>query len=171
MSSHTDTTNRTTTAVNGQWLSLKTGSSSYALAAAQTTAARFFSNLYNATGTYAVHNSDDTRQIVLQGASAPLLYLLDATNPRTDTIPKGQLMEWATFTTDGNVLGVKDGSTLTSRTFAAVKQTDGSYTLALYDGKYFDLLGEREGELTRFVGVSKVDATVTPVTINLVKAT
>ena len=43
-------------------------------------------------------------------------------------------MEWATFTMDSNVLFVKDGSTLTNRTFVAVKGTDNSYTVALYDG-------------------------------------
>ncbi|KAF2645768.1 hypothetical protein P280DRAFT_513655 [Massarina eburnea CBS 473.64] len=140
-----------TTAVNNQYLALKTGSSSYAMNGTQAAASKFFSTKYEKTGTWAIHNSDDTRQIVLQGSSSALLYLLDATDPRTDTIPKGQLMEWATFTKDNNVLGVKDGSTLTNRTFAAVKQTDGSYTLALYDG------------------ASTVDADISPVTLSLVK--
>ena len=45
-------------------------------------------------------------------------------------------MEWATFTLDSNTLFVKDGSTLTNRTFVAVKGADGGYGVALYDGKY-----------------------------------
>lgn len=71
---------------------------------------------------------------MLQGADGVLLFLNDATNPSTDTIPKGTLMEWATFTMDNNVLGVKDGSALTNRTFVAVGSS-GSYSLALYDGE------------------------------------
>lgn len=43
-------------------------------------------------------------------------------------------VEWATFTMDNNVLGVNDGSTLKNRTFAAVRGTGTTYTLALYDG-------------------------------------
>lgn len=60
---------------------------------------------------------------------------MDATNPNSGNIPAGQLMEWATFTTDNNVLFVKDGSTLTNRTFVAVKGSGTDYTVALYDGK------------------------------------
>ncbi|KAF1950704.1 hypothetical protein CC80DRAFT_482337 [Byssothecium circinans] len=141
------------TTVNSQYVTLKTGSTSYALNANAASASKFFSIKYDKTGTYAFHNSDDTRQVVLQGTSSALLYLLDATNPSTDTIPKGSLMEWATFTRDNDVVGVKDGSTLTNRTFAAVKQSDGSFNLALYDGE------------------SSVTADITPLTLNLVKAT
>lgn len=122
--------------MSGQWVSLKSGSTSYVLASAQTSATKFFTNKYDATSTYAIHNADDTRQIALQGTDGVLLYLIDATNPSSDNIPKGQLMEWATFTMDNNVLGVKDGSTLTNRTFVAVKGSDNGYGLALYDGKY-----------------------------------
>jgi hypothetical protein len=128
-----------TTAVNNQWVTLKSGSTSYGLASAQSSATKFFMNKYAATGTYAIYNSDDTRQIALQGETGVLLYLVDATSPNTDKIPKGQLMEWATFTTDSNLLGVKDGSTLTNRTFVGVKAADNSYTLALYDGELIDL--------------------------------
>jgi hypothetical protein len=93
-------------------------------------------NQYAPTGTYAIHNADDTRQIALRGANGVLLYLVDVTNPSSDTVPGGQLMEWATFTTDNNVLGVKDGSTLPNRTFVAVRGTGTTYTVALYDGKW-----------------------------------
>jgi hypothetical protein len=114
---------------------LGTGSTSYSLAAAQTAATKFFVNKYDATSTYAFHNADDTRQVALQGTSGALLYVVDVTNPSGSNIPGGQLMEWATFTMDNNVLGVKDGSTLTNRTFVAVQGTGSAYTVALYDGK------------------------------------
>lgn len=123
-----------TTAVSNQWVSLPSGTS-YVLNSAQTAATKFFVQKYDATSTFAVHNADDTRQVALQGADGTLLYFVDATNPSSSTIPKGQLMEWATFTMDNNVLGVKDGSTLTNRTFVAVRGADGGYGIALYDGK------------------------------------
>jgi hypothetical protein len=90
---------------------------------------------YNATNTWAFHNADDTRQLALRGPDGVLLYMVDVTNPNSGSIPGGQLMEWATFTFDNNVLGVNDGSTLKSRTFAAVAGTGTTYSLALYDGK------------------------------------
>lgn len=125
----------TTTAVNNQWVSLKTGQSGYTLASAQTAATKFFVNEYKPTATYAFHNADDTRQVALRGSSSALLYLVDVTNPSSDNIPGGQLMEWATFTMTDNVLGVKDGSVLPNRTFVAVRGADGGYGLALHDGK------------------------------------
>jgi hypothetical protein len=123
-----------TTAVNNQWVTLRTGQAAYTLTGTQATAAKFFLNQYKPTGTYAVHNSDDTRQVALQGPDGVLLYLVDAQSPTQTTIPGGQLMEWATFTTDNNLLGVKDGSTLPNRTFVAVRGSDGGYGIALYDG-------------------------------------
>lgn len=121
--------------MNNQWVTLPSGSGNYGLASAQTSAAKFFVQKYNATNTWAFHNADDTRQIALRGPTGALLYLVDVTNPNTDNIPSGQLMEWATFTMDNNVLGVNDGSALKSRTFAAVRGTGSTYTLALYDGE------------------------------------
>lgn len=121
---------RSVAAVANQWVTLANGSTSYTLASAQTSAAKFFINKYNATNTYAFHNADDTRQVALRGSNGTLLYLIDVTNPRSDTIPGGQLMEWATFTTDNNVLGVNDGSALKNRTFVSV-----GGQLALYDGE------------------------------------
>jgi hypothetical protein len=111
-------------------VTLASGSSSYSLAVAQTTATKFFFQKYNATNTYAFHNADDTRQLSLRGQNGTLLCLVDATNPSSGDIPGGQLMEWATFTMDNNVLGVHDGSTLKNRTFVAV-----GGQLALYDGE------------------------------------
>ncbi|KAF2658247.1 hypothetical protein K491DRAFT_766703 [Lophiostoma macrostomum CBS 122681] len=144
-------TKSTTTTVSGQWLALATGSTQYSLATAQTAATKFFTNKYDATGTYAFHNADDTRQVALQGTNGTLLYVVDVTNPSSGTIPAGQLLEWATFTTDSNVLGVKDGSTLTNRTFVAVQGTGNAYTVALYDG------------------ASNTTAKITPITLNIVK--
>ncbi|KAF2749809.1 hypothetical protein M011DRAFT_277135 [Sporormia fimetaria CBS 119925] len=80
-------------------------------------------------------NGDDTRQVALRGPSGVLLYVVDVQSPNAGTIPGGQLMEWGTFTMDNNVLGVKDGSTLTNRTFVAVQGTGSDYGLAFYDGK------------------------------------
>ena len=123
--------------MNNQWVSLKTGSTSYTLASAQTAAAKFFTDQYKPTGTYAFHNADDTRQVALQGPNGTLLYVIDVTNASTANIPGGQLMEWATFTIDNNQLGVKDGSTLVNRTFVAVQGADNGYGLAFYDGMSF----------------------------------
>jgi hypothetical protein len=141
------------TAVSGQWVALKTGATAYTLATAQAAATKFFINQYKPTSTYAFHNADDTRQVALQGPNGVLLYLVDVTNPSSTNIPGGQLMEWATFTIDSTVLGVKDGSTLTNRTFVAVQGTDGGYGLALYDG------------------ASNTTQNIFPVTLNVVKAT
>ncbi|KAH7356131.1 hypothetical protein BKA66DRAFT_473962 [Pyrenochaeta sp. MPI-SDFR-AT-0127] len=130
---------RTVTAIVNQWVTLASGSTSYTLGSTQTAATKFFINKYNATNTYAFHNADDTRQLALQGTNGTLLYLVDVTNPRADTIPGGQLMEWATFTTNNNILGVNDGSTLQNRTFASV-----GGQLALYDGElHFSLKDDR----------------------------
>ncbi|KAF2033743.1 hypothetical protein EK21DRAFT_32834, partial [Setomelanomma holmii] len=147
-----DTHPRATTAVNNQRVTLPSSLSSYALATAQTSATKFFVQKYNATNTWAFHNADDTRQLALQGPNGTLLYLVDATNPSSDDILTGQLMEWATFTVDNNVLGVNDGSTPKNRTFAAVKGAGTSYTLALYDG------------------VSSTTQTISPVTLNLARS-
>ncbi|KAF2263607.1 hypothetical protein CC78DRAFT_617514 [Lojkania enalia] len=141
------------TAVNNQWVSLKTGQTSYTLAAQQSAAAQFFIDQYKPTGTYSFRNTDDTRQIALQGPDGTLLYMVDVTNPSSTNIPGGQLMEWGTFTIDNNVLGVKDGSLLTNRTFVAVEGSDGGYSIALYDG------------------ASNTTQNITPITLNIVKVT
>jgi hypothetical protein len=124
-----------TAAVSNQWIGLKTGSTSYALSSTQAGGTKFFIRKYDPTGTYAFYNADDTRQVALLGPNGILLSLVDFTNPNTGSIPSGQLMEWATFTNDNNVLFVKDGSTLTNRTFVAVKGSGSDYTVALYDGE------------------------------------
>lgn len=131
---------RATPSINNQWVTLPTSSSSYTLTAAQTSATRFFVLKYNATNTWSFHNADYNRQVALQGQNGTLLYMVDVLLPSAGNIPAGQLMEWATFTMDGSVLGVSDGSTLTSRTFVSA-----AGGLALYDGKS-EILGMREGD-------------------------
>jgi hypothetical protein len=124
-----------TTAVNNQWATLKTSASGYTLAAAKNAAAKFFLGQYRPTGTYAFHNSDDLRQVALQGPDGVLLYVVNVTSPNSNNISGGQVMDWATFTIDNNQLGVKDGRTLTNRTWVAVQGSDGGYEIALYDGE------------------------------------
>ncbi|KAF2737872.1 hypothetical protein EJ04DRAFT_574347 [Polyplosphaeria fusca] len=140
-----------TTAVNNQWVALQTGKTNYVLTGTQSAGSKFFIDQYKPTGTWSFRNTDDTRQLALQGANGVLLYLVDITNPSSSNIPSGQLMEWGTFTTDNNALGVKDGSTLTTRTFVAVKGSDNGYGLALYDG------------------VSNTTQAISPITLSLVK--
>ena len=160
------------TGANNQWVSLKTGATQYSLASGQAAATKFFVNLYKPTNTYAIHNADDTRQVALQGSSSYLLNVVDVTNPSSDKIPGGQLMEWATFTLDNNVLGVKDGSTLTNRTFAAVPASGGSgYNLAFYDGKLLELGQYANYALNKSPGVSKTDTALVFITLSVVKAT
>jgi hypothetical protein len=132
--SHAYSFRRATTALNNQWVTLPSGTTNYTLASAQTSATKFFVQKYNATQTWAFHNADDTRQLALRGPDGALLYMVDLTNPSSGSIPDGQLMEWATFTFDNNVLGVSDGSTLKGRGFVAVQGTGNRYSLALYDG-------------------------------------
>ena len=128
---------RATTALNNQYVSLKTGQTTYSLGP-QASAAKFFFRKYDPTGTWSFYNSDDTRQVALLGANSILLNFVDFTSPSADKIPGGQFMEWGTFTTDNNLVGVKDGSTLTNRTFVGVKGSDNSYTVAFYDGTWID---------------------------------
>ncbi|KAF2196304.1 hypothetical protein GQ43DRAFT_383622, partial [Delitschia confertaspora ATCC 74209] len=135
-----------------QYLTLAPSSTRYTLAATASSAARFFTTQYTPTGTYALHNSDDSRQVALQGTTSVLLNLIDATNPNSTNIPGGSLMEWATFTTEGNSLGVKDGSTLANRTWVVVGSGTGTGGVALYDG------------------VSNTTQSIVPITISLVKA-
>jgi hypothetical protein len=132
--SHAYSFRRATAALNNQWVTLPSGTTNYTLASAQTSATKFFVQKYNATQTWAFHNADDTRQLALRGPDGVLLYMVDVTNPSSGSIPGGQLMEWATFTFDNNVLGVSDGSTLKGRGFVAVQGTGNRYSLALYDG-------------------------------------
>jgi hypothetical protein len=81
-------------------------------------------------------------------------------------------MEWATFTMDGNVLGVSDGSTLKSRTFVGVRGTGSAYTLALYDGESSIAFRgcDVDDVLMGDPGVSNTTQTIVPLTLNLVRS-
>jgi hypothetical protein len=125
---------------------------------------------YNATNTWAFHNADDTRQLALRGPDGVLLYMVDVTNPNSGSIPGGQLMEWATFTFDNNVLGVNDGSTLKSRTFAAVGGTGTTYSLALYDGKSTLMRIRLQVNANGEIGVSNTTQTLSALTLNMIRS-
>lgn len=127
--------NRATKEVADHWVTLSNSSADYGLVKERLAAATFFVQKYDATNTFAFHNTNYVRQIALQGPDGVLLYMVDVKSPNATTIPSGYLMEWATFTMEGNVVGVNDGSALENRTFVAVKDADSeTYTLALYDG-------------------------------------
>jgi hypothetical protein len=74
---------------------------------------------------------------VLRGReeSGELLYMDDVLYP---SVSGGELIEWGVFIMDGNVLGVRDGSALTRRSFVAVhpEAEGGTYEVALYDGEF-----------------------------------
>ncbi|PVH94984.1 hypothetical protein DM02DRAFT_571995 [Periconia macrospinosa] len=126
-------------AVTNQWVTLK--GKNYVLGGTtQSAAAKFFSIKYNATNTYSLLNSDDTRQVVLAGANTTLLYFTDVTSPTGAGIPAGQAWEWSVFTLDANKLWLNDGSTAKLRTWAAVKGTDNTYSVTLFDGMYSTVL-------------------------------
>ena len=118
--------------MNNQWVSLKTGATTYGLASTQAAASKLWVKVYPPTGTFSVFNVNAS-EMALTGTTSVLLNAVDRTGLG---IPDGTLMEWATFTLDNDVLGVKDGSALTNRTFVAVQST-GGYSLAFYDGKCF----------------------------------
>lgn len=97
-------------------------------------AAKIFTSAYQPTQTYSMHIADDSHQIALQGTNG-LLELVDLVNPSTDNIPQGGVTEWSTFLigSDGAVT-IKDGADIPSRRWVAYENSDGSYTVALYDG-------------------------------------
>jgi hypothetical protein len=112
----------------------------YTLTKDQTTATKF--EFYNRTlqgnPRFSAFALDDHQEAALMGPgpAGELLYLVNAGYPTSDSIPKGMLMEWATFITPNNVLSVDDGSTLTKRTFAVVEGDNKNNTIALWDGKF-----------------------------------
>lgn len=125
---------RSTAAVNNLYLILKGTTGAFTLSS--TGPAKFFTTDYPAQKTLSFHNADDTHQLALQGPNGTLLTLVDVVNPTGTSIPAGQQMEWSTFTMDGtNNIGVNDGSKATTRKWVAVPASDGSYNVALYDGK------------------------------------
>ena len=125
---------------NDQWVSPPATSSTtntYVLGSSQSAASKFFVIKYNATNTWELHAAEDAdRQVALRGRDqlGELLYMDDVLRP---SVSDGELVEWGVFIMDGNILGVKDGSALTRRSFVAVHpEVNGeAYELALYDGK------------------------------------
>jgi hypothetical protein len=98
-------------------------------------AAKIFSSQYSPAQTFSLHIADDSHQIALQGSNG-LLELVDVVNPTGDSIPQGQAMEWSTFVigSDG-AISIKDGADIPTRHWVAYENSDGSYSVALYDGK------------------------------------
>lgn len=94
---------------------------------------KFYTTPYEPSKTLAFHIGEDANQVILVGSNG-LLDIDDQTNPSTNTIPKGKLAEWSTFTIAQNgALGVKDGSDIPSRRWIAYP-SDGGYIISLYDG-------------------------------------
>lgn len=91
---------------------------------------------YEPNNSWGFVTANDSRQVALLGQE-PAGVLLYMVRYSAETALAG-FMEWSTFTMDNNVLAVKDGSTLTSRTFAAVlpSGSGSDWTLALYDGEW-----------------------------------
>ena len=119
--------------MNNQWISLKTGATTYGLASTQAAASKFWVHVYPPTGTFSVYNVNAS-ELALTGTTSVLLNVVERTSLDGSG---GTLMEWATFTLNNDILGVNDGSALTNRTFVAVQAT-GGYYLAFYDGEYLE---------------------------------
>jgi hypothetical protein len=99
-------------------------------------AGKFFTTAYSGAGTTSFHAGDDSHQLGLSGVNG-LLNLVDLVNPTADTIPKDVPTEWSVFEVgSGGQLGVKDGSTIPSRTWVIYLETDGAYYVGLWDGEF-----------------------------------
>jgi hypothetical protein len=97
-------------------------------------AAVFWSSQYTASKTLSFHVTNPEHQIALRGAKG-VLALVDVTNPNTDSVPKGQLMEWSTFVVGkGGRVTINDGADIPSRKWVAYQDGAG-FQVALYDGK------------------------------------
>ena len=78
-----------------------------------------------------VPHADDGAEV----ASVELPIEAVLVNPKGDSIPPGQMMEWSTFVIDNNnIVTIKDGADIPSRKWVAIDQGNGDYTVALYDG-------------------------------------
>jgi hypothetical protein len=119
--------------VNNQWVSLKTGATTYGLSSTQAAASKFWVRVYPPTGTFSVINVNGS-ELALTGTTSVLLNVVESPGIAN---PGGTLIEWGTFTMNNDVLGVNDGSALNNRTFVAVQAT-GGYSLAFYDGGCFE---------------------------------
>ncbi|QDS76693.1 hypothetical protein FKW77_000618 [Venturia effusa] len=92
------------------------------------------SSAYASSNTLSLHPGAEDHQLALVGSKG-LLELVDVVNPRAESIPHGQSMEWSTFVIDGQGnVGVKDGADIPSRRWVAFTNADGSHGIGLYDG-------------------------------------
>ncbi|KAF2423192.1 hypothetical protein EJ08DRAFT_456517 [Tothia fuscella] len=123
-------------ALNNQFLSSKGGKVGLFPGAKESanSAAKVLATPYEPAQTLALSIGDPSKQIALAGSNG-LLELVEVTNPTGNSIPKGQSMEWSTFTIDsrGN-LNVKDGADIPTRKWVAYQNGDGSTGIGLYDG-------------------------------------
>jgi hypothetical protein len=98
-------------------------------------AAVFWSSQYTASKTLSFHVTNPEHQIALRGSKG-VLALVDVTNPNTDSVPRGQLMEWSTFVVGkGGRVTINDGSDIPSRKWVAYQDGSAGWQVALYDGK------------------------------------
>jgi len=98
-------------------------------------AARMFPEPYEKT--YSLHVKDKTHQVCLLGTKGSgLLELVDRVNPTGASIPEGKIQEWSYWVIDGQgKLGVADTNVdHTARHWIAWEKSEGTYSVALYDG-------------------------------------
>jgi hypothetical protein len=134
----------------------------------------FYNNTAAGNPRFSAFALDDHQETALMGPgpAGELLYMVNAGYPTANSIPGGMLMEWATFVTPNNNLGVDDGSANKRRTFVVVEGDGGNNTIALWDGEL--QAGEEGGRpavLTRCcVGISRTWDDINPITLGLVPA-
>ena len=79
------------------------------------------------------------RQFVLHGRNQPseLLYMEDVVQPGSSGVLEKELAEWGVCILDNNILGVRDGTALTNRSFVTVhpETVDSKYEVASDDGE------------------------------------
>ena len=96
---------------------------------------KFFTSKYEKT--LSLHSGDTTHQAGLSGTNG-LLNLVDLVNPSAETISKDTPTEWSVFNIgQGGELAVSDGQDIPSRTWVGYADQDGTFYVALWDGKYF----------------------------------
>jgi hypothetical protein len=122
--------------LSNQYLSSKGGKVGLFTGAKESasTAAKVLATPYDPSQTLALSIGDPSKQIALAGSNG-LLELVEVVNPTGNSIPKGQSMEWSTFTIDANGnVNVKDGQNIPTRKWVAFQNADGSTGIGLYDG-------------------------------------
>jgi len=97
----------------------------------------FSATLFNITETYSLWSRSRGGEAALISTTDGLSKLVLGYLLSEDKIPAGWQMEWGTFNFDSQArLIVQDQSPLTSRRWVAYKELDGSYAVALYDGRF-----------------------------------